>query len=129
MLDIDFFKKVNDTYGHPFGDIVLAKVSGLIRDCLRRDDFFVRYGGEEFAVLLYGLDSDIAIKLAERIRKAIETFEIFNEEENIIIKVTISIGVENLHKRHLSAVEFVHRVDKALYKAKETRNTVAMLPE
>jgi diguanylate cyclase (GGDEF)-like protein len=129
MLDIDFFKNVNDTYGHPFGDIVLSKVSGLIRECLRKDDFFVRYGGEEFAVLLYDLDSDITLKLAERIRRAIETFEIYNDENNITVRVTISIGIENLRKRNLSAIEFVHNVDKALYKAKETRNTVAVLPE
>jgi diguanylate cyclase (GGDEF)-like protein len=129
MLDLDHFKNVNDTYGHPFGDVVLAKVADQIRDCLRKNDFLVRYGGEEFIVLLFNLDSSITVVLAERIRSSIESFEIYNQERNIAIKITISIGIANLHNKKIAALEFVDKADKALYKAKETRNAVALLPE
>ena len=127
MLDLDHFKNVNDTYGHPFGDIVLAKVASLIRDCLRKDDFFIRYGGEEFIVLLFNLNPDITMRLAERIRKSIEVHEIANEDDSISTKITISIGVVILNQRNMTVSELINEVDKALYKAKETRNTVAML--
>jgi diguanylate cyclase (GGDEF)-like protein len=126
MLDLDHFKNVNDTYGHPFGDVVLAKVSGLIRECLRKDDFFVRYGGEEFCILLFNVNNAVPVMLAERIRKAIESFEIYNEEKNIGINITISIGVANLNRTKLSAAELIKNSDVALYKAKVTRNAVAV---
>jgi diguanylate cyclase (GGDEF)-like protein len=129
MLDLDYFKKINDTYGHPFGDVVLAKVSSLIRDCLRKDDFLVRYGGEEFAVLLFNLDNYAAITVAERIRRLIEAYEIHNEKEKIDVKITISIGIANLRHKKLSSSELVNNADKALYKAKETRNAVAEFTE
>jgi diguanylate cyclase (GGDEF)-like protein len=128
MLDLDHFKKINDTYGHLFGDVVLAKTAGLIRDRLRKDDFFVRYGGEEFIIMFFNLKTDIALMLAERIRKAIEDFEIYNATEKINVKITISIGVANLMQRNLKALELIAEADKAMYKAKETRNAVAMLP-
>ena len=124
MLDLDYFKNINDTYGHIFGDVVLAKVATYIRECLRKDDFFVRYGGEEFAILIFDLKPTIAMSLAERIRKSVESHNIYNAEENLSIKMTISIGIANLQQRELSALELVNEADKALYKAKETRNTV-----
>jgi len=124
MLDLDYFKNINDTYGHVFGDVVLAKAASYIRECLRKDDFFVRYGGEEFAILMFDLKPTIATSLAERIRKTVESHNIYNAEENISIKMTISIGIANLQQRELSALELVNEADKALYKAKETRNTV-----
>jgi diguanylate cyclase (GGDEF)-like protein len=127
MVDLDHFKLVNDTYGHVFGDVVLSKVSSLIRDCLRKDDFVVRYGGEEFVVLLFNIDSVIAMMLAERIRKMIEFYDIYNEDGSISTKMTISIGISNLQKRRISALEMVSDADKALYIAKETRNAVAVL--
>lgn len=127
MLDLDHFKNINDTYGHLFGDTVLAKIAGLIRDKLRKDDFFVRYGGEEFIIMFFNLKPDISLMLAERIRKAIEDFEIYNETEKINVKITISIGVANLLQRNLKALELINEADKAMYKAKETRNAVAML--
>ncbi|MCL2260969.1 MAG: diguanylate cyclase [Fibromonadales bacterium] len=124
MLDLDYFKKINDTYGHIFGDIVLAKTAGWIRESLRKDDFFVRYGGEEFAVLQFNIDASVAANLAERIRKTIESHNIYNAEKNISITMTISIGIANLQKRNVSALELVKEADKALYEAKKTRNTV-----
>jgi diguanylate cyclase (GGDEF)-like protein len=127
MVDLDHFKNINDTYGHVFGDVVLSKVSNLIRDCLRKDDFVVRYGGEEFVVLLFNIDSVITIMLAERIRKMVESYDISNEDGSINTKITISIGVSNLQKRRITALEMVNDADKALYKAKEIRNAVAVL--
>jgi diguanylate cyclase (GGDEF)-like protein len=127
MIDLDHFKLINDTYGHVFGDVVLSKVSTIIRDCLRKDDFVVRYGGEEFVVLLFNIDSVIAMMLAERIRKMIESCEIYNDDGSICAQITISIGISNLQKRRITALEMVNDADKALYKAKETRNTVAVL--
>jgi diguanylate cyclase (GGDEF)-like protein len=128
MLDLDHFKKINDTYGHLFGDIVLAKITGIIRDCLRKEDFIFRYGGEEFVVVLFNLDSAITKSVAERIRLTIESHEILNEKENIPVKVTISIGIADLRKRKIPALELVTSADKALYTAKETRNAVAVSP-
>jgi diguanylate cyclase (GGDEF)-like protein len=127
MVDLDHFKNINDTYGHVFGDVVLSKVSTLIRDCLRKDDFVVRYGGEEFVVLLFNIDSVIAMMLAERIRKMVESYDIYNDDGSINAQITISIGISNLQKRRITAMEMVNDADKALYKAKETRNTVAVL--
>jgi diguanylate cyclase (GGDEF)-like protein len=126
MIDLDHFKKINDTYGHPFGDTVLIKASGLIRECIRREDFLIRYGGEEFVVLLYNVSLPITVALAERIRKAIESSSIHNEEKNIDVKITISIGIANLNGEKLSASELLIKADKALYQAKETRNAVAV---
>jgi len=124
MLDLDHFKRINDTYGHIFGDVVLSKTAGWIKESLRREDFFVRYGGEEFIVLLLNLDADIAEKLAERIRRTIESHNIYNAEHHISINMTISIGIANLQKRNISALELVKEADKALYEAKKTRNAV-----
>ena len=123
MLDLDHFKNINDSYGHLFGDVVLSKTAGLIKENLRKDDFFVRYGGEEFLALLFNLEPSVAMKLAERIRMTIESCNIYNADLNANIKMTISIGIANLQKRNISAQELVKEADKALYKAKETRNT------
>lgn len=126
MLDLDHFKNVNDTYGHNFGDIVLSKAAAVIQDCLRRDDILVRYGGEEFLVLLFDLDCNIAMMVAERIRQSMESYEIYNEKENINIKITISIGVTSLRHRKITGLDLINKADQALYKAKETRNAAIL---
>ena len=126
MLDLDHFKKVNDTFGHPFGDIVLSSISCLIRDCLRKNDILIRYGGEEFLVLLSNIDITTAVNVAERIRKKVESHEIYNEKENTYIKLTVSSGIAALKQRNLSPMEFVNKADDALYRAKEIRNTAIM---
>jgi diguanylate cyclase (GGDEF)-like protein len=128
MLDLDHFKIINDTYGHPFGDVVLAKVSGLVKNCLRGDDYLFRYGGEEFVMLLK-IAPDKATMVAERIRKAVENFELRQAENGVAVKLTVSIGVANLGRKRMSAKELVSASDKALYKAKETRNAVALIME
>jgi diguanylate cyclase (GGDEF)-like protein len=118
IIDIDHFKKINDTYGHPVGDAVLKKVSGIIRKTIRNIDIPARYGGEEFAVILLGTDTNGALKMAERLRKFIADAR-FSSEQNAF-NVTVSIGMST-HAREMKKKEdLVEQADKALYHAKRT---------
>ena len=126
VLDLDHFKKVNDTYGHVFGDKVLSSTSEVIKRTLRPSDYLIRYGGEEFIVVIAKVDNKHVLEVAERIRRAVENNEVFNEERDIPIKVTISIGVSSLNNLSMGPKELVNNADKALYAAKVTRNTVSM---
>jgi len=122
-FDLDFFKRVNDTYGHPAGDKVLVKISDLVRNEIRESDIFARTGGEEFAVLLPNSPLDSSIANAERIRIAIENL-VIKLKDDTIVKVTISAGVANWDGKE-STSDFYKRADQNLYKAKETgRNRV-----
>ena len=122
MLDIDFFKKVNDTYGHGTGDTVLRSVSGYIANSTRPSDFLVRMGGEEFAVVMPETRLNDAFKVADRIRKKIEKGEVAYDENTV--KVTVSIGVAEAAENS-SADDLLEAADKALYRAKEAgRNRV-----
>ena len=118
MLDLDHFKKINDQYGHPVGDVVLKGVSKAIQNNIRDCDFAARYGGEEFAVVLPETELKGAAMVAERIRKAVENLEIVTN--GLSIDVTISIGVTCHHtltdKKDKS--EIISEADKALYKSK-----------
>ena len=129
MLDLDHFKKINDTYGHNFGDKVLSSTSDAIKLSLRARDYFIRYGGEEFIVLIAGVVEERALDIAERIRRSVEANEIFNEEKDLIVKMTISIGVANLKDTAISAQELTEQADKALYIAKENRNCVSVFED
>jgi len=124
MLDLDHFKNINDTYGHGFGDKVLSFVSETIKKSLREKDYFIRFGGEEFIALIPHVAENRAMEIAERIRQAVGESELFNEEKNVFVKMTISIGIANLKDSAISAQEFIERADKALYAAKVTRNCV-----
>jgi len=124
MLDLDHFKNINDTYGHGFGDKVLSFISETIKQSLREKDYFIRYGGEEFIVLFPSVAKNRAMEIAERIRTTVGESEIFNEEKNVFVKMTISIGIASLKDAAFSAQEFIERADKALYAAKVTRNCV-----
>jgi diguanylate cyclase (GGDEF)-like protein len=127
MLDLDHFKSVNDTYGHLFGDVVLSSVSKIIADHVRKEDQFIRYGGEEFIVTVPNADRKQAMDLAERIRVNVQNHEIYNREKDIRFRITISIGVASMKERNLDQLKLLELADKALYKAKETRNAVACL--
>jgi len=125
FLDVDFFKKVNDTYGHQAGDQVLVAVANVIREQLRNNDVLARYGGEEFVALLANIDEAMAVDIAERIRKKIKALAI--EAQNEVISVTISIGsvtYKPAKRSHLSSTEIgadlIHQADEALYKAKNS---------
>lgn len=131
MTDIDFFKKVNDTYGHTVGDLVLKTVSKVMRSQLREYDIAGRYGGEEFVILLPFTKIEEAKMVAERLRKAIENkvidiSKINPESPEKEIHVTISLGVYQL-KTEDKETDLINNADKALYKAKETgRNKVVI---
>lgn len=124
MVDIDFFKKVNDTYGHASGDEVLRTVASIIKAQLRESDIPARYGGEEFAVLLPYTHIEEAQIVGERLRKAVE--EAVIELDKLNINVTISMGLAELTPE-LSGEELFKLADKALYEAKESgRNRVCI---
>ena len=129
MIDIDFFKKVNDTYGHASGDAVLRGVAAIVKAALRESDIPSRYGGEEFAVLLPYTHLQEAQIVGERLRKAVETSPIpINDESSEVksIKVTISMGIAEFNNQE-TGEELFERADKALYEAKERgRNRVCI---
>ena len=128
MLDIDYFKRFNDTYGHACGDFVLQKVAKIISDGVRTHDLAARYGGEEFVVLLSNTDAPSAMMVAERIRKNIESCD-FNYE-NQHMTVTISIGVAVLHNgKKITPARLVELADQGLYISKENgRNRSSFAP-
>ncbi|MBL8919765.1 MAG: GGDEF domain-containing protein [Myxococcaceae bacterium] len=117
MFDIDHFKKINDTFGHPAGDYVLQKVAAKVAETVRQEDLFARYGGEEFALMLRESAADNAIRCAERCRRAIDGNEfVFNGTP---IKVTISLGVATLYDSdYAQPEELIAAADKYLYRAK-----------
>jgi len=112
IFDIDFFKKINDTYGHLAGDKVLQEVAEVVRQNIRKSEYFVRWGGEEFIVLLPGTGLQSAQMVAEKIRRAVEEHA-FDE----VGRVTCSFGVTQLHPDDTIAT-FLQRADEALYEAK-----------
>ena len=123
FLDIDFFKKINDTYGHSFGDEVLARFGSIIASNLRSRDFSCRYGGEEFLAFLSGVDDVNTMKITQRIMEqiAMTTFE-----SNPEFRFAVSVGV--IHKvpeGQDTLVEYINKADEALYVAKNTgRNKI-----
>jgi len=124
MIDIDFFKKVNDTYGHAVGDEVLKIVSKRYADSVRSTDLVARYGGEEFAVMMPETELDDAIAFAEKIRALIEDTPI--ETQAGPLQATVSLGVSSVpHTKIHSSKELIVAADKALYRAKRNgRNQV-----
>ncbi len=123
MIDIDFFKQVNDTYGHDVGDQIIVKVARSAKETLRETDHFARWGGEEFIALLVNVNRDEAYNLAERIRKNIQHLSFKN-----VGNVTVSIGC-SLVKENDNIDEVIKRADSALYQAKNRgRNQSVYLP-
>lgn len=128
MLDIDFFKKVNDTYGHQAGDVVLKEVANIITNQLRESDIPCRYGGEEFSILLPFTKIEEAYGVAQRLRAAVESHKIDVSKVSTVkeIGVTISVGVSEFEK-DTTAQELYLKADKALYSAKtHGRNKVVI---
>ncbi len=123
MLDIDFFKRFNDEYGHAAGDIVLKNTAALIKQCLEPGDFVARYGGEEFVALLPGKNGKQAFIVAEKIRKHIERSKITLRRGET--KLTASVGVSAFPDKGRTKEELLWAADQCLYKAKKTgRNKV-----
>jgi diguanylate cyclase (GGDEF)-like protein len=117
MFDVDHFKKINDTYGHPAGDYVLARIAQKVGETVRQEDLFARYGGEEFALMLRESAVDKALRCSERCRKAVDVSDFtFNGTP---IKVTISLGVATLFDSDFAQPEdLIAAADKYLYRAK-----------
>ena len=129
ILDIDHFKLYNDTYGHFQGDEALKFIAGAVKSQLKRDvDFVARLGGEEFAVLLSHTDEVGAKKVAENIRRHIET-SVIPSETGVTTQVTISIGINSVTpKQDTSIHDFLLETDAALYEAKKAgRNRICMV--
>ncbi len=126
MLDIDYFKRFNDTYGHACGDAVLQMVANVIQQNTRNQDMAARYGGEEFVVMLCDTADKTAMKIGERIRKSIESLDITYEGQHL--NLTISIGVAQYNPAaDTTAKSLVDRADKALYTSKQSgRNRVSL---
>lgn len=133
MLDLDHFKGINDQHGHLGGDYVLKRFVDLTKICLRQEDLLVRYGGEEFCVLLPDTDVESAAVLADRVRTAIEnsSFVFRHGKTDKLIRVTVSAGVAQLEDDLTEEIgSLVARADEALYAAKEGgRNQVAIFPK
>jgi diguanylate cyclase (GGDEF)-like protein len=124
MLDIDYFKHINDRHGHGAGDIVLRRVAEVVGDQLRTEDVLARYGGEEFLVLLRGIPHSGASAVAERVRQAIQNTQL--RLGRVTVRVTISAGVASLGScPSNSKDDLMAQVDERLYRAKHLgRNQV-----
>ncbi|QDX82132.1 hypothetical protein B9N43_13290 [Denitratisoma sp. DHT3] len=126
MLDLDFFKRVNDNYGHIAGDAALRHFAIVARESLRRVDIFGRVGGEEFAAVLPGTDEAGALELAERLRTTLEQSPA--QFQGIAIPMTVSIGLTLLKPADVSLDNAISRADAALYRAKQQgRNRVEVI--
>jgi len=124
MIDIDFFKKVNDTHGHAVGDEVLKSVAQLYKESVRSTDLVARYGGEEFAIMMPETELNDAITLAEKVRSLIESTPIQTQAGPLTITVSIGVASVPLSKIH-SSKELIVAADKTLYRAKKNgRNQV-----
>ena len=123
FLDIDFFKKINDNYGHLAGDYVLKYLAQTVKSKIRREDCFARYGGEEFSIVLPEIDGGNSKPFAEKIRQMVERTEF--KFENTRIPVSISMGVSTLDPELVDAASLIKRADERLYEAKASgRNRV-----
>jgi two-component system cell cycle response regulator len=124
MLDLDHFKEVNDTYGHPAGDMVLREIGKMLKECVRQSDLICRYGGEEFAVILPSTQLEKARLVCERFRGIVKQHQF--KYNSFQINITVSIGVTAFN--HLIPESFndlIAKADEALYRAKaEGRNRV-----
>lgn len=124
-LDIDFFKAINDNYGHDAGDDVLREFAGRLRKSIRGIDLACRSGGEEFAVVMPGANRAVAAKAAERLRKHIasEPFQI--QAAGRAVEVTVSVGISGLAGLDDTPAKLLKRADEALYRAqRDGRNRV-----
>jgi diguanylate cyclase (GGDEF)-like protein len=124
MLDLDFFKVVNDSHGHDAGDAVLKALAKTLRQTVRASDFVIRYGGEEFLILLQDTAADAAMQVAENIRIAVEALKV-PVAGGIVLQKTISIGVADFPDDSAAFWQALKFADVSLYHAKQTgRNRV-----
>jgi diguanylate cyclase len=127
MLDIDNFKKVNDTFGHPAGDEVIKKLANIIKKAIRETDIAGRYGGEEFAVILPDTPVANVEFVAERIRRLVEKCVVVYDEDNI--SFTVSIGIAGFKHTYKDSTQWLDMADKSLYQAKAAGKNRVILAE
>lgn len=130
IFDLDDFKKFNDTYGHIMGDKLLVLFSDIIRHNIRKNDIPVRYGGEEFLVLIQEKDIELAKSIGERIRKQLESQRIYIGSDSSRNRITVSCGIAQYPRHSGNIRKIIEYADKALYLAKERgKNTVVCYDE
>ena len=128
LIDIDFFKKINDTYGHQAGDFMLKEITSIIKKMLRKSDIIFRYGGEEVLIILPETNKEKSFVPLERIRKLIEKTDF--KYKDTIIKTSVSIGITDTKQETLTLEMLIEQADKAMYHAKQTgRNKVIIYDE
>ncbi len=129
MMDIDFFKRVNDTYGHAAGDMILRELGKMLASAFRKSDIIIRYGGEEFLVVLFDIMPDKCLKMMEDLRREIEirTFKFQRHKIKITISIGLACNVLYSASEYGDLLQSIKNADKALYVAKESgRNRVEM---
>jgi diguanylate cyclase (GGDEF)-like protein len=125
MVDADYFKIINDTYGHPVGDQVLIHLASMLTAQVRPGDLVIRYGGEEFVLMLDGSNLETAVRVADRLRGLIEDSHVSTESGDI--RYQVSIGVSCTDKTGYALSQLLIDADAALYRAKqEGRNRVCV---
>lgn len=126
MIDIDFFKKFNDTYGHHAGDVAIQHLASILTNTSRASDYCFRWGGEEFLILIPSCTHDESLQFGERIRKAVESSSVFVENEDLTFKITISIGLAIGLDKDVN--NLISKADDMLYQAKQSgRNCVKIM--
>jgi diguanylate cyclase (GGDEF)-like protein len=134
ILDLDHFKRCNDNCGHLAGDKMLKEIGRILKNTIRKNDIAIRYGGEEFLIILKNTNLKEAKKMAERLRKTIEDYrfsgiKIASNPPCSKCQKTVSIGISTINNQCTNPTELVEEADKALYKAKEERNKVCTFLE
>ena len=124
LIDLDYFKKINDTYGHLIGDEILKNIAKILKYVLRNVDHIGRFGGEEFIVILPNTNLKNAVVTAEKVREAIANFKHNIEEQ--IIQATVSIGIASYNPLDDDVNQIIERADQALYKAKSSGRNCSM---
>jgi len=123
FIDVDGFKRINDTFGHLTGSEALAEIARMLRGTVRETDVVSRYGGDEFVIVLPETPLNGALIIAERIRKRVEDYEFHAQDQNV--HLTVSLGVANLPKHTLTAEGLIKKADAAMYRAKGlSKNTI-----
>lgn len=121
MIDLDYFKKYNDLFGHSKGDELLKEISAILHGNLRPKDILCRYGGDEFCIILPDTNKDEACQIANRIRKAVSNFDFYGKEQLDKKRMTLSIGVSTFNDEIENSKDFIENADMALYRAKFLR--------
>ena len=128
MFDIDYFKKVNDTYGHPTGDLVLMNIARVIESAVRPSDIVARYGGEEFAVILPETEQSGMKVFAERLRRSVEGIATIADGQQIHITISAGCATFDPKKSQISKQQMIDAADRGLYKSKDNgRNQITVV--